>query len=135
MHDTRMLVVARSHGRCEAMVRMPLTSTRVVYTRCFRKPIEVHHMLTRARGGKILDGTGETAHLIALCSQHHKVAHSAGGHQAGLMMDGYITTGPDGGVVYQGSDPRLSHLALGMPELREDVPGDHDGQGLRGQAR
>jgi hypothetical protein len=103
----------------------------VVYTRCFRSPVEVHHMLTRARGGLILDAMGEIAHLIALCPQHHKVAHSAGGHEAGLMMNGYVTTAADGSVVYDGSDPRLGHInTVDLPDLSEEVPSNQLSQGL-----
>jgi hypothetical protein len=79
-------------------------------------------MLTRSRGGLILDAAGETAHLIALCAKHHRVAHSPGGHEAGLMISGYVTTGPDGRAVYQGEDRRLRHLALDVPVVRDQVP-------------
>lgn len=93
-----------------------------IWTRCFRSPVEVHHALTRARGGLILDEHGEIAHLIALCNQHHRAAHGPGGHEAGLMIDGYVTTGADGTPDYQGSDRRLSHLQhLDLPGMSEDV--------------
>lgn len=64
-------------------------------------------MLTRARGGLLLDEAGETAHLIALCRRHHNVAHSPEGYEAGLMIDGYVMH-EDGKLVYDGSDPRLT---------------------------
>lgn len=107
-----------SWRRCEAMVGVGNT-----YTRCFRMPTEIHHMLTRARGGLILDAAGETAHLIALCRFHHNYAHSKEGHEAGLMIDGYVTTGQNGRPVYEGSDRRLEHLrALDLSEVSEGLP-------------
>jgi len=112
-------VLERSWSRCEAMVQIGSA-----WTRCFRTPVEVHHMLTRSRGGKILDAHGETAHLLALCNQHHREAHSPGGHDSGLMIDGYVTTGPDGRPVYEGSDRRLARYAVDLPALPEGVPRD-----------
>ena len=48
------------NGGCEAMIQL----YNGTWTRCWRKPTESHHMLTRARGGRILDEVGETYHLI-----------------------------------------------------------------------
>ena len=82
-------------------------------------------MLTRARGGLILDAAGETAHLIALCRKHHIVAHAPGGHEAGLMIDGYVTTGEDGVPLYAGSDARLGHLGtMDLSELSDSLSSD-----------
>lgn len=89
-------------------------------------------MLTRARGGLILDAAGETAHLIALCHHHHIVAHAPGGYEVGLMIDGYVTTGPDGAPVYAGSDQRLGHLrTMDLPDMPEELPRSEYGAGLR----
>lgn len=75
-------------------------------------------MLTRARGGLILDKAGETAHLIALCPNHHRYAHGPDGYESGLMINGYVTTGTLGTPVYEGSDLRLLHLrAVDLPDL------------------
>ena len=82
----RQLVLARSDARCEAEVEV-----RGVWTRCFTHPVEVHHMLTRARGGDVLDSAGEDYHLAALCLWHHRRAHEPGGYAAGLMIEGYVT--------------------------------------------
>jgi hypothetical protein len=113
-------VKQRSGGRCEGYVKVNGR-----YTRCFKDPVEVHHMLTRARGGLILDEAGETAHLIALCPNHHAYAHRVGGYDSGLMINGYVTTGENGSPVYQGSDRRLDHLrAMDVSELQEALP-DH----------
>jgi hypothetical protein len=111
------LVHRRSGGRCEAMVKVGRA-----WTRCFRSPVEVHHALTRARGGKILDAHGETAHLLALCNSHHRMAHEPGGHKSGLMIDGYVTTGADGSPVYEGSDRRLARYAVHLSGLHQEVP-------------
>lgn len=119
VHDK---VLERSWSRCEAMVKVG-----EAWTRCFRAPVEVHHALTRSRGGKILDAHGETAHLLALCPQHHRAAHAPGGHESGLMIDGYVTTGEDGVPVYEGSDRRLSRYAVHLPALPEDVPDPNPG--------
>ena len=82
----RQAVLVRSYGRCEAEVEV-----RGVWTRCFTSPVEVHHALTRARGGDVLDSAEETYHLFALCLRHHRRAHEPGGYRAGLMIEGYVT--------------------------------------------
>lgn len=99
--------------------------------------MENHHRLTRARGGLILDKAGETYHLIDLCHIHHKAAHSPGGHETGLLLDGYVTTTERGDPLYLGSDPYLSskYGPVEVRDLRGDE-GDHAvRQGLRGQTR
>lgn len=101
------------------------------YARCFRSPVEVHHALTRARGGLILDDVGITLHLLALCHQHHRDAHGPGGHEAGLMINGYVTSGADGLPVYSGSHPGLRHLlAMDVSDVHKEVPCDQPGSGL-----
>lgn len=99
---SRDAVIDRAHGQCEALVGISTD----VWTRCFKDPVEVHHMLTRARGGRILDELEETHHLIALCGDHHRLAHGPGGHECGLMLDGYMVR--DGSEhYYEGSDSYL----------------------------
>lgn len=78
------------------------------WTRCWRQPTERHHLLTRARGGRILDEAGETYHLIHLCHVHHRLADGGDAYDAGLLIDGYVTTA-NGRVVYHGSDEYLSN--------------------------
>lgn len=96
-------VIIRSTGACEAMVGIDTE----VWTRCFKTPVEVHHRLTRARGGAVLDELGETYHLIALCSAHHRLADGAQAYTRGLLLDGYMIR--DGGEhFYEGSDDYLS---------------------------
>jgi hypothetical protein len=91
---------SRSGDMCEAM---ELVGS--VYTRCWKQPIEIHHLLTRARGGGILDYVGETYHLIALCRNHHLGADGAEAYLGNLLITGYVVwdkqrevpiyTGPD----------------------------------------
>jgi len=70
-------------------------------------PVEVHHRLTRSRGGLILDKAGEIYHLMALCRTHHKIAHEMSNpYGAGMMIEGYVVT-IDGKPRYTGSDPYL----------------------------
>jgi hypothetical protein len=105
-----------------------------VWIRCGNRAAEVHHMLTRSRGGKILDAAGEIVHLIHLCKNCHARAHGAGGRK--LMIDGYVTTGPDGSPVYEGSHPELLERygkPVDMPDVSEDLSSGLDGQILRGQ--
>lgn len=88
---------------CEAMVRVYTGA----WTRCWRKPTERHHLLTRARGGRILDEVGETYHLIDLCHIHHRLADGGDAYAGDLLIDGYVSRS-NGRVVYQGSDEYLS---------------------------
>ena len=101
MADVRKLVLERSTGRCEAMVQLART-----WTRCGRLGIEDHHMLTRARGGDLLDTVDEVYHHVALCPKHHREAHSEG-FKTGLMLEGsaYLLGGV---IVYVGPDEYLS---------------------------
>lgn len=112
-------------NHCEAMVRI-----RQVWTRCGRNPTELHHRLTRARGGLILDDVGETYHLMHLCRQHHNVAHDQGSaFENGLLLDGYVISGPEG-PIYSGSDEYLSERyrhPVDVRLLREEVRSPIDG--------
>lgn len=98
----REQVLARSNSMCEAMVLVrPFT-----WTRCGQTPVEIHHVLTRGRGGRILDEVGETYHLMALCHYHHRAADGEDAYAGDLLIDGYVTR-ENGRVVYHGSDPVL----------------------------
>jgi hypothetical protein len=102
----RMEVYYRSHGRCEALIRVMASRTEV-WTRCYDMPVEVHHALTRGRGGDVLDRVGEVYHLIALCGNHHRLAHKEPdiAYRGGALIQGAVTwdhirqvpvyTGPD----------------------------------------
>jgi hypothetical protein len=70
---------------------------------------EIHHLLTRGRGGGALDAVGETYHLAHLCRIHHRSADGALAYSAGLLIDGFciydrILARP----VYRGSDEWLT---------------------------
>lgn len=101
----RLLVIRRCDGCCEAEVEVNGT-----WTRCFRKGVEVHHMLTRARGGDLLDRTGEDYHLAGLCPQHHRAAHSAGGREALLIDGSVVLDSATGRIIYIGPDEYLAKL-------------------------
>ena len=100
----RRKIKDRSESKCEAMVVTP----RGIYPRCWRQPIEIHHLLTRARGGNILDAQEETYHLIALCNEHHAMSDGGDAYAGGLLIDGYVTTGKYGQPTYHGSDDELT---------------------------
>jgi hypothetical protein len=94
---------------CEAMVLIDYVSLgikRATATRCGRRPVEVHHRLTRARGGAVLDEMGETYHLIALCPRHHAMSDGAEAYLRGLLLDGMmVRDGAD--HYYLGTDEYL----------------------------
>lgn len=90
---------------CEAMILLPSGK----YTMCGCTPVETHHRLTRARGGRILDDAGETYHLMDLCHEHHRMADGGDARAAGLVIDGYVTTCSQCGLPsYFGPDEYLS---------------------------
>lgn len=63
-------------------------------------------MLTRSRGGALLDTAGETAHHLALCRGHHRLVDDYGS-ESGLMIDGSAYR--DGlYLVYVGPDEYLT---------------------------
>lgn len=77
----------RSDGKCEAMVR----NTNGIYSRCWASPVEAHHLLTRARGGGILDRVGEVFHLIHVCGYHHRMSDGEEAYLGGMLIDGYVS--------------------------------------------
>ena len=100
--------------RCEALVSQQSAANKahymkVVFVPCGKEDAELHHKLTRARGGHVLDKAGETYHHIWLCREHHNVAHDQGSaFQNGLLIAGSVITGPNGTPVYTGPDEYLS---------------------------
>lgn len=95
-------VITRSGGRCEAEVHNGL-----FWSRCTSPATEVHHMLPKSRGGRLLDDYGETCHLIHLCTADHQQAHSRK-DAAGLMIDGTVTWDKlNNRPTYRGTDPEL----------------------------
>jgi hypothetical protein len=96
-------------SHCEAMVLIKGGSRpEGMYHACGKEPADLHHKVTRARGGKILDDAGETYHHLYLCREHHNVAHSEPAFDNGLLIMGYVTTHLDGKPLYQGPDSYLS---------------------------
>jgi hypothetical protein len=101
--------------RCEALVLVKRGSPKArrweingMYVPCGAENAELHHKLTRARGGLILDKAGETYHQMWLCREHHAVAHDAPAFDNGLLIRGFVTTGPTGLPIYKGPDEYLN---------------------------
>lgn len=109
---------------CEAMIAVYTG----VWTRCWRKPTERHHLLTRARGGSILDKAKETYHIARLCHIHHRMADGGDAYAGGLLIDGYVVTEGDR-VVYYGTDEYLSakYPSARAAEPVRDQPGGRAG--------
>lgn len=135
----RELLMKRSDGCCEAVIQLPRA-----WVRCGKRPVEDHHLLTRARGGDLLDEVGEIHHHLALCHEHHVAAHSPNAREAGLLMDGYVYRDAAHGLVYSGPDVYLSDKygherdeagSLEMQVLPEAVRGTESGQEPREEVR
>jgi hypothetical protein len=76
---------------------------------CGQEPADLHHKLTRARGGILLDIAGESYHQLYLCREHHDMAHDEGSaFERGLLIHGQVITGPDGRPLYHGPDEYLT---------------------------
>lgn len=89
--------------RCEALVLIGRH-----YVPCGRVDAELHHKITRARGGLILDEWGETYHHMYLCRHHHSIAHDQPAMENGLLLPGSVVSRPDGSPIYTGPDEYLS---------------------------
>lgn len=96
--------------RCEAMVLITSSSRPDgLYFACGEEPAELHHKVTRARGGLILDAFGETHHQMWLCRKHHDRAHDEPALENGLLIAGSVVTHPmDGRPLYHGPDDYLT---------------------------
>ena len=105
-------------SHCEAMILIKtLRRPEGMYHQCGTEPADLHHKVTRARGGLVLDRAGETYHLMWLCREHHRTAHDEPAFDNGLLIRGYVTTGPDDTPVYTGPDEYLSeHYGYGGDE-------------------
>ena len=91
-------------NRCEALV-----FKQGKYIPCGQENADLHHKVTRARGGLILDEAGETYHHMRLCREHHAWAHDRmNAFENGLLIHGYVTTGLDGRPLYTGPDEYLT---------------------------
>lgn len=98
--------------RCEAMVAVQKKGRKyyeVMFVQCGKENAELHHKVTRARGGILLDIAGETYHQLYLCREHHNMAHDEGkAFDNGLLIRGSVTTHLDGKPLYQGPDEYLT---------------------------
>ena len=99
----RKRIHARSDGRCEAVVCVNNAEFR-----CHNPAQEIHHMLTKARGGAVLDNVHETYHLIHLCHNCHAMCDGADAYDGGMLIDGYMTT-EQGRPFYRGTDEYLQY--------------------------
>lgn len=100
----RRALKERSGGQCEALIAAGRT-----YARCWKMPVEHHHRMTKARGGRLLDAVDEIYHLIDLCHLHHTLADGDEAYEGNLLIPGYV--GWDkihDRPVYSGPDPYLS---------------------------
>jgi|SRR4051812_27864499 hypothetical protein len=98
-------------SRCEAMVLVKGVNTRhhrEMYVCCGKDNAQLHHKITRARGGLLLDAVGETYHQMYLCVHHHADAHDQPAFDNGLLIRGSVVTGVDGRPYYTGPDEYLS---------------------------
>ena len=103
----------RSNRQCEVMIKVGR-----VWTRCGRSPVQDHHLLTRARGGSVLDAVGETYHHLACCPYHHAMVDDLG-FESGLLIAGSAYHSASDKVVYVGPDEYLT--AKYPPVLQQAV--------------
>lgn len=97
----RRAVLRRSFGRCEAYVQVGDGHP----YRCPHMATDIHHLLTKGRGGENLDKVGETYHLIHLCRECHSTADGGEAYKSGMLLEGRVVwdrflskpvyTGPD----------------------------------------
>lgn len=91
----RKIIYKRSSGRCEE-------------GKCYSTATEIHHRLTKARGGVILDNVYETYHLLHLCRSCHLESDGQTAYDRGLLIRGYVMTNLDKTPFYVGPDEFLS---------------------------
>jgi hypothetical protein len=82
----RQAVKKRSGGQCEAEVQIF-----GLRGRCPNQAVEIHHRLTKGRGGRDLDRVkGEIYHLIHLCKMHHKRADGQQAYDEDMLIRGHV---------------------------------------------
>lgn len=81
---------------------------------CVAVATDLHHMLSRSRGGTLLDMVRETYHLVALCHTCHMRVHQSGdparraSDHVMLTIDGSVLTDRmTGRPSYTGTDSTL----------------------------
>lgn len=116
MTSLRKRVESRSAGLCEVIYQIEEPSGATTYKRCAKPASDIHHMLTRARGGQLLDAAGEIYHLLHVCRPCHQACDEPEAFDSGLMIDGHVYSDQFGTPVYVGPDAYLSlHYPKGEP--------------------
>lgn len=117
-------MLKRSLGRCEAFI---CVNDAPPY-RCPNQATDIHHLLTKARGGDTLDRVGETYHLIHLCRDCHRAADGGEAYEYGMLIQGSVVwdklldkpvyTGPDNylGLKYGAEQNAARHEARAISE-------------------
>lgn len=101
----RRKIIKRSRGMCEMMIDY---GTGLGAHRCANMASDIHHMLTKARGGAALDRVLETYHLLHLCRACHQASDGAEAYEGGFLIEGSaIWDSIFQRPVYTGSDPYL----------------------------
>lgn len=85
----RRVMAWRAGGRCEAEIDHGWQKS--LWSRCTNQASDVHHMLTKARGGENLDKVWETYHLIALCRNCHDRCMGSEAYEGEMLIKGYVT--------------------------------------------
>lgn len=92
--ELRLKVLRRSKGRCEAYIvptpGSPYWGRKMKAIRCAMRATEIHHRLTKGRGGRALDKAGEIYHLLHLCSECHAWSDGAKAYLDGMLIDGSV---------------------------------------------
>jgi hypothetical protein len=81
----RRKVIKRSRGMCEMMIDY---GTGLGAHRCNNVASDIHHMLTKGRGGAALDRVHETYHLLHLCRSCHQASDGAEAYEGGFLIEG-----------------------------------------------
>lgn len=138
----RQEVHRRSGNQCEVIEEFEDHETGLLISiRCSNRGSEIHHMLTKARGGRNLDALGETYHLIDLCGMHHRMCDGKAAYDGGLLIDGYVMT-KNGMTVYNGTDEYLTRKYGGQraQQTEQDdqgskLPDHHENGAVAGTQR
>lgn len=108
----RRKVIKRSRGMCEMMIDY---GTGLGAHRCTNPASDIHHMLTKARGGEALDRVQETYHLLHLCRPCHLASDGASAYEGGFLIEGSaIWDSMMQKPIYSGPDTYLTK-AYGSP--------------------
>lgn len=102
----RAEIYKRSRGRCEIMLDF---DGGIGPHRCQNQATDIHHMLTKGRGGQALDRAGETYHLIHACRECHMALDGQEAYEGELLIHGSALWDKIYGVArYTGPDEYLT---------------------------